>query len=230
MRSIQLWATIFVLALSPLFFGSVDQLWIALWAIVLSVTTLLGLTAPLNGAQARILGIFLSVCFVYAIVAAVQVVPLLLPGFDDPIWPRANALLGTEVLPRISGTARISPIAIGHFILFITSFLSGFYAGTWRNNASTLIFAARIAIFLYAIYGLVSLAVAPDFLLWAPKLAYRGSLTASFVNHNTAATFVGCGVILFGHVGFIFPVQSLAKSRRFDCCCLARSINMSDWI
>jgi hypothetical protein len=181
-----------VLVLAPLFFGSVDRLWVALWAILLSIAASLGIFAPLNAAQARILALFLSVCCVYAIVAGLQIAPHFLASFDDPIWRRASELLGTELLPRISGTARISPVVIGHFLLFVTSFLSGFCAGTSRSNASTLIFAARIAILLYAIYGLVSLAVAPDFLLWAPKLAYRGSLTASFVNHNTAGCIFRC--------------------------------------
>jgi O-antigen ligase len=210
-RSIQLWTTVFVLVLSPLFFGSVDRLWVALWAISLSIATSLGIFAPLTTAQARILVAFLSVCGVYAVVAAVQIAPHLLTSFDDPIWRRASELMGIALPPRISGTAQISPVVIGHFLLFVTSFLSGFCAGTSRSNASTLVFAARIAILVYAIYGLVSLAVAPDFLLWAPKLAYRGSLTASFVNHNTAATFVGCGVILWS-CRVYFSLQSLQKS------------------
>jgi O-antigen ligase len=211
LRSVQLWLTISALALAPLFFGSVDQFWIALWTILLSITTVLGITAPANAAQVRILAAFLGVCCVYAIVAVIQVLPNLLPSFNDPIWRRANDLLGTEVTPRISGTAQIPPIAIGHFLLFVTSFLSGFCAGTSRSNARILIFAARVAILFYAIYGLISLAVAPDFLLWAPKLAYRGSLTATFVNHNTAAAFVGCGVILWSCRAY-FSVQSLQKS------------------
>ncbi|MBT2826963.1 hypothetical protein, partial [Staphylococcus coagulans] len=51
-------------------------------------------------------------------------------------------------------------------------------------------------------YGLAALAFTPNMLLWAPKLAYQGSLTASFVNHNTAATFVGIGVILWASLAF----------------------------
>jgi O-antigen ligase len=203
--------TIFALGFSPLFFGSVDQFWIAFWTIELSVTSLLGLAARPNAAQSRIIAVFLSVCCIYATVAVVQIVPHFLPSFDDPIWHRSNELLGTGVAPRISGTAQIPPIAIGHFLLFVTSFLSGFCAGMSRRSASKLMFSARIAILLYAIYGLIMLAVAPDLLLWTPKLAYRGSLTASFVNHNTAATFVGCGVILWSCRAY-FSVQSLQKS------------------
>jgi hypothetical protein len=45
----------------------------------------------------------------------------------------------------------------------------------------------------------------PNMVLWAPKLAYRGSLTATFINHNTATTFVGAGAILW----FCSAVSSL---------------------
>jgi O-antigen ligase len=210
-RSFQLWTTVGTLTLSPFFFGSVDQLWIALWTILLSVSTLSGLTATLNVAQGRVVAIFLSVCAGYAAIAVVQVSPALLLTFSDPIWYRSGDLLGTEAVPRISGAAEISPVAIGHFLLSLTSFLSGFCVGTSRRNASTLISSAQIAILFYAVYGLISLAVAPDLLLWMPKRAYRGSLTATFVNHNTAATLMGCGVILWS-CRVYFSAQSLRTS------------------
>jgi O-antigen ligase len=196
-RSIQLWVTIGALALAPLFFGSVDQVWVAIWSIVLGISTMLGVSAPLNKVQLRILAAFLAVCLVYATVAVVQVIPHFLVQFDDPIWRRSNELLGTAISPRIAGTTEIPPVAVGHFLLLVTSFLSGFFAGTSRRNATALMLAASLAILLYAIYGLIALAISPDLLLWAPKLAYRNSLTATFVNHNTAAAFFGCGVILW---------------------------------
>jgi O-antigen ligase len=45
--------------------------------------------------------------------------------------------------------------------------------------------------------------------LWAPKLAYHGSLTGTFINHNTAATFFGIGAILW----FCFALSSLQSFR-----------------
>jgi len=211
LRSIQLWATASVLVLAPLFFGSVDQFWVAVWIVVLSITTILGVFAPLNIAQARIVWAFLGVCLVYAIVAVIQVVPGLLTGLDDPIWQRANDVLGTRAEPRIAGAAQIPPLAIGHFLLAVTSFLSGFFAGTSRRSVSRIILAARTAILIYAVYGLVALAVTPNLLLWVPKVAYRGSLTATFVNKNTAAAFFGCGAILWSCWTYS-AVQSLEKS------------------
>ena len=150
LRSIQLWATAFVLVLAPLFFGSVDQFWIAVWIVVLSITTILGVSVPLNIVQARVVWAFLSVCLIYAIVAVIQVVPGVLTSLDDSIWQRANDVLGTHVEPRISSTAQIPPLAIGHFLLVVTAFLSGFFAGTSRRSVSRIISAARTAILIYA--------------------------------------------------------------------------------
>jgi hypothetical protein len=211
LRSVQLWATASVLVLAPLFFGSVDQFWIAAWIVVLSITTILGVAIPLNVVQTRVFWAFLAVCFIYAAVAVIQVAPQLLAGLDDSIWPRANDVLGTHVEPRISSTAEIPPLAIGHFLLVVTSFSSGFFAGTSRRSVSRIIFATRTAVLIYAGYGLVALAVTPNLLLWIPKVAYRGSLTATFVNKNTAATFFGCGAILWSCWTY-FAVQSLEKS------------------
>src|ERR1700726_858471 len=196
-RSIQFWLTIAALTLAPLFFGSVDQLWVATWAILLSIGTLLGIATPMGAGQTRILSAFLALCFAYAIVAIVQVAPHLIDQLDDPIWQRANELLRLNALPRISSRAEIPPASIGHFLLLVTSFMSGFFAGLPRRNGDILIWFARYSILAYAIYGLLALALTPNMLLWAPKLAYLGSLTATFVNHNTAATFVGAGAILW---------------------------------
>jgi hypothetical protein len=210
-RSIQLWLTIAALTFAPLFFGSVDQLWVAVWTILLSISTLCGATEPMNAAQSRVLLVFLALCCAYALVAIVQVVPHLIDRLNDPIWQRANEVLGLDALPRISGRAEIPPDAIGHFLLLVTSFTSGFLVATSRRNGDTLVWFARYSILAYATYGLAALFLTPNLLLWAPKLAYRGSLTATFVNHNTAAAFVGAGAILWFCMAYL-SLQSLRYS------------------
>jgi len=210
-RSIQLWLTVAALTLAPLFFGSVDQLWVAIWAVLLSISTLIGAVGPLSAAQRHVLYAFLALSSAYALVAIVQVAPHLIEHLDDPIWRRANGVLGLDALPRISSRAEIPPEAIGHFLLFVTSFVSGFLVATSRRNGDMLIRFARYSILAYAIYGMVALVLTPNLLLWAPKLAYHGSLTATFVNHNTAATFLGAGAILWFCLAYL-SLQSLRYS------------------
>jgi O-antigen ligase len=209
--SIQLWATIVVLVLAPLFFGSVDLFWIAVWAILLSISALCGVAAPMGVGQSRILFGFLALCGIYALVAIVQIVPHIVDQLDDPSWRRANDLLGLNALPRISSRAEIPPPTIGHFLVFATSFISGFCIGTSRRNSEKLVWFAQHSILLYVIYGLAAFVFSPDMLLWTNKVSYRGYLTATFVNHNTAATFAGAGALLWFCLAFS-SVQSLRFS------------------
>lgn len=197
LRSVQLWLTVAALVLAPLFFGSVDPFWMVIWTIVLSIGALCGLAIPVGTGQRWILSIFLAICGAYALVAVVQVVPNLPGSSADPIWQRANDLLGLGVSPRISSRAEIPPAAMGHFLLFVTSFLSGMFVGTSRSNSDVLMRFARYSILVYAFYGMAALALTPNMVLWAPKTAYHRYLTATFINHNTAATYFGVGSILW---------------------------------
>jgi O-antigen ligase len=197
LRSIQLGLTVIPLCLAPLFFGSVDRLSVAVWVALLSAAMLCGVTLPINTAQRRILLGFFAVCGAYAAVAIIQVIPGLIDGSGDPIWQRLNQLLPLHVPSRISARAEIPAEALGHFLLAVTSFASGVFVGTSQRNSEILTAAARYSILLYAMYGILAMVFTPNMLLWAPKLAYQGSLTATFVNHNTAATFIGSGLILW---------------------------------
>jgi O-antigen ligase len=207
--SVQLWTTAVVLVLAPLFFGSVDLFWVAAWTVLLSISALCGIAMRMQAGQRRILFVFSGLCGVYALVSIIQVVPFGFDQLNDPIWRRADDLLGLGTLPRISSRAEIPPLSAGHFLLFATSFISGFFVGTSRRNTEKLILCARYSILIYAVYGLAALILTPDMVLWAPKLAYRGSLTATFINHNTAATFVGAGAILW----FCSALAALQSSR-----------------
>jgi O-antigen ligase len=210
-RSIQFWSTITALTLAPLFFGSVDLFWVASWTILLSISTLCGPAEPMSTKQSRLLFGFLFLCGIYALVAIIQIAPNVIDQLNDPAWRRANELLELNTSPRISSRAEIPSIAVGHFLLFATSFLSGFSIGTSRRNSEKLIQFAQYSILLYVIYGLVAFVFAPDTLLWTKKVSYRGYLTATFVNHNTAATFVGAGALLWFCWAFS-SVQSLRLS------------------
>ncbi|KRR03134.1 O-antigen ligase family protein [Bradyrhizobium valentinum] len=209
--SVHLWITVLVLVLAPLFFGSVDLFWIAVWTILLSTSALCGVVAPMSSSQSRVLLGFLALCGVYALVAVVQVVPDAISQLNDLSWHRANEILNLNALPRISSRAEIPPIAAGHFLLFTTSFVSAFCLGVSQRNFEIIVRFAQYSILAYVAYGLAAFAFTPNTVLWAPKLAYQGSLTATFINRNTAATFVGAGVILWSCSAF-FSIQSFQFS------------------
>jgi O-antigen ligase len=210
-KSVQLWATIAALTLAPLFFGSVDLFWVATWTILLSIGALCGLAVPTNSEQSRILLGFFALCSVYAVVAIIQITPNLIDQLNDPAWRQMSGLLNVNTLPRISSRAEIPALAVGHFLLFATSFISGFFVGTSKRRSDRLVQFAQYSILIYALYGIAALVFTPDRLLWASKVSYLGYLTATFVNHNTAATFIGAGAILWFCLAFS-SVQSLRLS------------------
>jgi O-antigen ligase len=197
LRSAQLWLTLCVAILSPLPFGSVDIFWITTWTLLLAVGGLLSVAVVLTKNQAWILLTFLAVCSVYAAVALFQIMPNPPASLGNPIWSTAQKLLETELSPRISVRGTIPIASITHFILFVMAFINGFLVGTSRTRSATLFFVISISLSIYAVYGLASYFFTPGTLLWVNKLAYRGSLTGTFVNHNTAATYFGTGCILW---------------------------------
>src|SRR3569833_917806 len=147
LRPVQLWVSVTALVLAPLPFGSIDQLSIAVWAIVLSISTLLGAAAPVNTVQLRIVMMFVAVCAVYALVAALQVTPHFFSQFSDPIWHQMNEVLGFDVAPRITSQNQQQH----------TTFLNNNNNNTTSRPARILMLAARASILAYAVYGLIAL-------------------------------------------------------------------------
>lgn len=194
---VQLGLTLAAAALAPLPFGSVDQTWIMAWLAVLSLSIIWRSHRPFNRAQLGILTTFLALCGLYAAIALVQVYPNSASVPAESIWSRASGLLHLDLAPRLSARADIPTEATGRFLLLVVSFLSGFLAGTSRTNTHALFKATRFAILCYAVYGLLDRALTPQLILWAPKTAYLGDLTSTFVNRNTAAALLGAGVILW---------------------------------
>ena len=156
-----------------------------------------GIGVQLSISQRRTLLVFLLLCAAYALVTIVQIIPLHVDSLTDPIWKRAAELLGTGVSPRISSRAEIPYLAAGHALLFAVAFINGFFLGTSQSASTRLYKFAEVSVIVYVVYGFLALVFTPNMLLWAPKTAYRGSFTSTFVNHNTAATYVGAGAILW---------------------------------
>ncbi|ACF02280.1 O-antigen polymerase [Rhodopseudomonas palustris TIE-1] len=196
-RRAQLGLTLAAFALAPLPFGSVDTIWVLAWVVVLSLSLLGRPLRPVSRAQFHILIAFLIVCATYLVVATIQIVPGLSVGPNSAAWQRAGELIHLPISPRISARAEIPVVTAGHYLLLVTSVLAGFWVGTSRSNAETLFKVARYSILLYALYGLLARAFTPGLVLWQPKTAYQGDLTATFINHNTAAALLGAGVILW---------------------------------
>lgn len=195
--AVPLWVTVVVVFLAPLLFGSIDLFWTAVWLGLLSIGALCCTAVPISGREAYPLFIFVGGCIVYGGVSLLQISPLFLSSHGASIWREAGEILGTDLGARISIRADIPAASIGHFLLFVTAFTNGYYVGLTRPSLNRLSLYGRYAFLIYAIYGLAAFALTPDLILWFKKSAYHGSLTGTFINHNTAATYLGAGMILW---------------------------------
>lgn len=113
-----------------------------------------------------------------------------------PIWAEASAALGETM----SGSPSVSPATAAAALPSILAPFLMFIAGLrlMRTDEDALGMISTLAVLggLVALFGLLQFTLAPDFVLFSEKPAYQDSLTAVFVNRNSAAAYFGCAIVL----------------------------------
>ena len=185
-------ALLILLAFAPLPLASARPFLGAIWTSYAGLAALIFLVWQLrSGAALRINPLDLKVP------AALVVLTLGALGFQ---------LLPLGAVPIISGegselTAGQLSVAPGQTILMLARQLT--YAlvallvlqiGASERRRPFFLHALIVIILAYAAYGLLALRMG-DTILGLPKWAYMGSITGSFVNRNSFATFVGYGAV-----------------------------------
>lgn len=113
-----------------------------------------------------------------------------------PIWAQASEALGVPITPSVSIVRGEPFYALGAPLACLLALILGLLVATNRDNARYTLHVMAWSGAAYAIYGIFSLLLDPTTLLWREKTAYVGSLTATFINRNTAATYFGsCSVV-----------------------------------
>ncbi len=153
-------------------------------------------TVPVAGRMRWPVAAALLVALLMAAYMLAQITPGLEGLTPHPIWAEASALLRRNLPATVSvapsRTLSALPPVVMPFLIF--------------SGVIVLYRSDRQAIALLRFLGFAGVAVAlfgigqhflfPDTLLVFPKTSYRDSLTAVFVNRNSAATFFGCTVLL----------------------------------
>ena len=190
------WTLFIALAAGPLPFGSRNPAIIAFWCCLLGLGLLFASPRDLRRPHFLMLAAIAVVVAGYAFVLHEQLAvhPWLAPF--NPIWKQAVKLVD---LPIVSAATIIHDqpfYAIGAPLAAVLALILGLVVGTNRANAHQVIRVMAWAGVVYACYGIFSLFVAPNMLLWEEKTAQVGSLSATFNNRNTAATYFGsCSVV-----------------------------------
>lgn len=124
-----------------------------------------------------------------------QAMPWLPAAWSHPLWGEAGAALGGPV----PGFVSIDPALTGAALLRLATYAGLFWLalqlGRERGHARLGLVAIACAGIAYAAYGLVVHLAGWERILWLEKWAYRGDLTATFVNRNAYGAYAGIGLV-----------------------------------
>jgi O-antigen ligase len=192
------WALLaFAAVASPFPFGSTDAFVIAFWCLVLGLAIILCDPSVLRTSHRPLLSLSAAVgiAFLFIIHEQISLQPWL--AAPHPLWAEAANSLNTPLLATVS-IARNQPwFAIGVPLATLLTLTVSFVVGADRLLAWRLLRVIAWAGAAYALYSIAASLIEPAIVLWRQKSGHIGSLTGTFLNRNTAATFFGSCSILW---------------------------------
>ena len=176
---------------APFLFGSRDEITVAIWCVLLAAGLLFASMRELRaGHVALIAGVtFVALCYGFVLHEQLADSPWI--ASPHPIWAEASKALGRPIPPSVSIVRGEPFYALGPALASMLALLLGLIVGSDRTRANQVLEVAAWAGAAYAVYGIFALLVEPTAVLWREKTAYVGSLTGTFINRNTAATYFG---------------------------------------
>jgi hypothetical protein len=181
-----------VLALVPLPFASVQTGAIAVWTALLAIIAIFGHGGETSSRDTLFVSAFAALACGWLAVVILQVVPLpARPDLIHPIWPQTGKMADIGAPGLIAATRNQPFYSAGAQIACALALMCGYFAGRQRWSARLLLKVFSVSGLVYAAYGIAAFLVAPDYVLWLEKVAYRNVLTSTFINANTAAVYFG---------------------------------------
>lgn len=111
--------------------------------------------------------------------------------WQHPIWSIASGALDEDLPGSISVNRELTFLALIRLLTAFAVFWISLQLCRDASRANRILFAVALIGFVYSVYGILSLAIAPDTILWFRKTAYVGYVTSTFVNRNSFASFAG---------------------------------------
>lgn len=108
-----------------------------------------------------------------------------------PIWAQASAALGMPLKPSVSIVRGEPFYALGAPLACLLALILGVVVASDRDRAHRTLEVLAWSGVAYAVYGIFNLLLDPSLILWRERIAYSGSLSATFINRNTAAAYFG---------------------------------------
>lgn len=116
-------------------------------------------------------------------------------SWQHPLWGEAAAALDADGIGAVSLAPDLTRHAILRWLSYAGVFFLAVQLGRERGRAHRGLVAVALISLAYALYGLAVYFSGSDVILWLDKWAYRGDLTATFVNRNSYGAYAGLGVV-----------------------------------
>jgi len=124
----------------------------------------------------------------------IQVSSFVPTGNHHPIWQMARETLASDLPGSISVNRDDTIVALLRFVTCGLAFWLALHLCRQAARAHRLAQSIAIIGGFYAIYGVIAFYLFPRTLFWFDKPAYSDSVTSSFVNPNSYATYAGLGL------------------------------------
>jgi O-antigen ligase len=210
--TVQHWALIALLAWAPLPFGSARPWAWSLLGTVAAVLLLIAgfreLLSPASTAPLVQLRLPMLLALLLMGWVLLQTLPQSLAGWHHPLWDQAAKALRSTVVPSIAVDREASLVYLFRLLTYAAVFFLAWQVGQRPERARRMMHAVLGIAVLYSLYGFTQYASPDPKILWFRKWFYLDDLTATFVNHNSFATFAGLALI----AGLVPIVQLLARS------------------
>ena len=116
-------------------------------------------------------------------------------SLENPIYQYGRDTLHIDLAGSITINRALTEMALLRLLTEGAVFWLFLQLGRSPQRAHWSVQAVALIGMAYAIYGIVAFFVFPGTLLWFAKTAYLDSVTATFINRNSYATYAGIGLI-----------------------------------
>ncbi len=192
---------IVIVALSPLPFASNRPWSWSLLSMVVGLLMLLWAVAAwrdrnLVTVSVRLVWPFLLMFAGIAGWFALQASPWTPETWHHPAWAATRAVLGEPLAGAISIDPAMTLTALMRLLSYAGVFWLALQYGRSDAYAWKILWSIAIAGFLYSIYGMIVEFGNFNMVLWYERWAYKDSLTSTFVNRNSFATYAGLALLV----------------------------------
>lgn len=193
------WPFLLLVLLAPAALGANRPLFWSALALALGVLLLLWVCAafrnpaaapvPLVRLAPAALPFFLAIAWAF-----LQSGSWMPDALKDSAWRQAAAALGRPLPGSISLSPEEADTGIMRLLSYATVLFLATQFGYRTRCRGSMLWGVAVAGALYALYGILVWLDGNSSVLWLGKWAYPDSLTSTFVNRNSYATYAGLGL------------------------------------